>query len=553
MNNPFERLARDKEEAELELAELVQSTDAESLLTCMIGQLLLMSPEQNIGDKFGNHAAMLETLAKAYIPRFGYNTKLRISPFLTNHCYGVLEKIVRGKMFESMASSKQSENTSGIASQLNMHSQIVRGSAYPEQTYNKIEKVQGRFDSWFDKKVSISPSRTVQVVLGLIKHAEAAGTDTLTDVRESGEEWRTNYQVVAKTKKRTANEQQFLDMFPKGNNGADSAFCCGYSAKLNELMTELLPVELSELKVEPKLSEIEVSAFKALFCVNRETIADVKHMQRKTFYEQTSGKVVFSEISNGFDVIWDKFEEIAKQDNKFYSSRYQKHKATWLEQRAYDHLCKIFPESCVYRNLSYPDPTKETGTTELDLAVKWGPFLLIVEAKAKQFRFESVTGDAARLRTDIKNNVADAYQQSLRAIQYIEQSKSCQFIEEDTKRILSFSSDDIHRIFPVSISFHHLAGVATQLGELKDIGLFVEGKYPFSICESDLELLTKVDLTPDVFLHYVSKRLDVLRDSTRWQGDELDLISAYLDCRLLLPNMMDESQEMFDGISFGGY
>ncbi|MEC8325046.1 MAG: hypothetical protein VX100_02865 [Pseudomonadota bacterium] len=94
MNNPFERLVRDKEEAERELAELVQSTDAESLLTCMISQLLLMSPEQNIGDKFGNHAAMLETLAKVCIPRFGDNTALLISPFLTNHCYGVLEKIV---------------------------------------------------------------------------------------------------------------------------------------------------------------------------------------------------------------------------------------------------------------------------------------------------------------------------------------------------------------------------------------------------------------------------------------------------------------------------
>ena len=553
MTNPFESLENDKKEAEGKLLELVKSVNAEALLSCLISQLLLINPEKNLGDEFGNHPAMLEILAKACIPNFGKNTELPISPFITDHCYSLLEKIAQGKMFENLPPPGEGEDLSEIVTQLKMYSQIVRGSAYPEQTYNKIEKVQGRFDNWFNNQVGLSPSRAVQIVQGLVKRVEAIGTDTLQVVRNSGKEWRANYQEVAKTKKRTVKEQQFFDLFPKGKEGENSAFYCGYAAKLNEVMPELMPVELSELDIKPRLTIAEVTAFKALFCVNKDSIVDVTHMQRKTFYELTSGKVIFSEISNSYDVIWDKFEEIAKKNEKFYSSRYQKHKANWLEQRAYEHLCKIFPETCVYRNLNYPDPTKENGSTELDLAVKWGPFLLIIEAKAKQFRFESVTGDAARLRTDIKNNVADAYQQSLRAIQYIDKSKKCQFIEGGTKRSLVFSSDDIHRIFPISISFHHLAGVATQLNDLKDLGLFVEQKYPFSICESDIELLSKVNLTPDVFLHYVSKRLEVLEDTTRWQGDELDLISAYLDCRLLIPNMMGESQEIPDAISFGGY
>ncbi len=551
--NPFEKLLYAKKEAEEELSQIVTATNAEALLTCMISQLLLMSPEQNIGDEFGNHPAMLEILAKECIPSFGKNSDLPISPLLTNHCYALLETIAQGKMFENFPSSTSGESASEIVAHLEMYSQIVRGSAYPEQTYFKIEQVQGRFDNWFEKTVGISPSRTVQVVLALVKHAETMGTSTLDDVRAAGNELKEKYQAILKTKKRTESEQQFLDTFPKGKDGIAGAFCCGYSAKLNEIMPELLPVELTELEIQPRLNDTEKSAFKELFSVNKDSIANVEHMQRKTFYEHTSGKIIFSEISNSFDVIWDKFEEIAKNDGKFYSSRYQKHKANWLEQRAYKHLCSIFPEHCVYRNLSYVDPTKENGTTELDLAVKWGPFLLIIEAKAKQFRFESVTGDAGRLRTDIKKNVADSYEQSLRAIQYIEENEKCEFTEIDSKRLLSFSRNDVHRIFPISMSFHHLAGVATQLNELSELGLFVEQKYPFSICDSDFELLTKAQLSPDTFLHYISRRLEVLQSNIRWQGDELDLISAYLDSRLLLPNMMDPSQETPDSISFGGY
>ena len=551
--NPFQKLIEAKTEAEAELENIVSTSNSEALLTCMIAQLLLASPEQNIGDEFGNHPAMLDVMAKACIPHFGKCSDLPISPMLTNHCYRLLEKIVQGNMFANLPISNNGKSVSDIVAHLAMYSQVVRGSAFPEQTSYKIEQVQGRFDSWYDKSVGISPTRAVQTIWVLIKHVESVGTETLEDVRAAGKKLQKFYKKALKAKNKSKEEYEFLKNFPKGKDGEIGAFCCGYSARLNELMSELLPVALNDIKIVPKLSNNEVLAFKKLFCVNSDNINDVEHMQRKTFYEYTSGKIAFSEISNGFDVIWDTFEALARKDPNFFSSRYQKHKANWLEQRTYQHLCKIFPIDNVYQNLSYPDPDRETGTTELDLAVKWGPFLLVVEAKAKQFRFEAVTGDAGRLRTDIKNNIADAYQQSLRAIKYIEKNESCEFIEADSKRVLRLSFKDIHRIYPISVSFHHLAGVATQLNELKELGLFIDDKYPFSICDSDLELLTKANFTPDVFLHYISKRLEILQSEIRWQGDELDLISAYLDCRLLLPNMMDASQEIPDSISFGGY
>ncbi|MGK0271380.1 MAG: hypothetical protein ACI88H_002039 [Cocleimonas sp.] len=187
----------------------------------------------------------------------------------------------------------------------------------------------------------------------------------------------------------------------------------------------------------------------------------------------------------------------------------------------------------------------------MDLAVKWGPFLLVVEAKAKQFRFEGRVGDKGRLRTDIVKNVEDGFEQTLRVKRYIENNKKCNFKEKNTERELHFKSDDIKKIFPISVTFNHLSDIATRLNELEELNLFTDRDYPFCICESDFELLTKSQITPDIFLYYIQRRIELLNDSRRWIGDELDLFSAYLDCRLIFRNMTTEQD--VDALYLSGY
>ena len=311
------------------------------------------------------------------------------------------------------------------------------------------------------------------------------------------------------------------------------------------------PVNLEQLEIIPTVTTNEANAFKTLFSVGKSNIDQVKHIQRKPFYQLLDGRILFGDISNAYDVVFDEFETIAKQDNKFYSKFYQKHKANWLEKRAYEHLCCIFPKKDIFQSLCYPDPDIDNGNTELDLAVKWGPFLLVVEAKAKQFRFEGRVGDKGRLRTDIVKNVEDGFEQTLRVKRYIENNEKCKFKEKTTERELCFKSSDIKKIFPISITFNHLADIATRLNELEELNLFTDRDYPFCICESDFELLTKSQITPDIFLHYIQRRIELLNDNRRWIGDELDLFSAYLDCRLIFDNM--STDQNVDTLYLSGY
>ena len=131
-------------------------------------------------------------------------------------------------------------------------------------------------------------------------------------------------------------------------------------------------------------------------------------------------RVFLIDISNALDVLWEQYEEAAKRDPSFFSSRYQKAKAKWLEQEVKKCLSKIFPHDCIYINLSYPDPNKDLGIAEIDCIVDWGPFLVLIESKAKQFQVKSQLGNVARLYADIKANITDAFDQVKRAARYIE-------------------------------------------------------------------------------------------------------------------------------------
>lgn len=66
----------------------------------------------------------------------------------------------------------------------------------------------------------------------------------------------------------------------------------------------------------------------------------------------------------------------------------------------------------------------------------------------------------------------------------------------------------------------------------KNLGLFRSEEYPFSISIADLETVTNFCDGPDVFLHYIEKRLATQRISLTIRADELDFFGAYLQTRL---------------------
>ena len=256
----------------------------------------------------------------------------------------------------------------------------------PEQTAQRIIEIQGHFDTLFKSKAGICPSKAVEIIFLIIQYVEIVYNSNCDKFHEYGNLHEENYKRLKKKKQLDKDEREILETFKDANSARGFAFF----SKLNEVMPKVLPVHIESLATQEPVTKLEADALKKLIGISKGTINQDTEIQRFPLYILNSGKVLIGNLSNCFDVLWDNFEGIAKSDSKLYD-RYQKYKSKWLESTGRKYLERIFPPESVYETLDYPNPDK-SGTTELDLAVKWGPFLLLVEAKAKQFRFESMRG-----------------------------------------------------------------------------------------------------------------------------------------------------------------
>lgn len=351
------------------------------------------------------------------------------------------------------------------------------------------------------------------------------------DAREHAEKVRMEWRRARRERPKQRDEFQhrLLSIFRK----EEDAWFFGRVQRQSELAPDQLPTSLTSLtSLSPSPTETEWEGLISLIGLTRDgrkAMTDPIEVRQKSLFVLPDRRVILIDLANAMDALWDAFEKIAKSDDRFFDSQYQPKKAKWLEEQIVEYLAKIFPKVNIFSDLSYPDLTK-TGkaTAELDIAVSWGPFLVLVEAKAKQFRLESQLGDVGRLRTDIKKNVEDAFEQARRAAKYIADTPKPELTEIATGRKLLINKKKIQRTYLLTVSLHQLANLATRLAVFQDLGLFKDGEYPLSISLADLEFVTEFCDGPDVFLHYIQTRLDLQKTQQNLLIDELDFLGAYL-------------------------
>lgn len=537
--------------AESDLIALLNEVDPGTLLITGMAKML-SGPEGETSEAFGTNPVLVELLAFYALSSSSENDKRSLTPMDLFNCIDLLNKLLNAKSFRGMGGSGENLDSSPTDF-LEMYSDVVRGNAFPEQTAGKILQIQGRFDNWFKAKVGVSPSRAIDIFYCCIGHAEDRLNETLDSVRNYANTEIANWNSDNKSIEAIVDGESLTIQ----TETREDALAYLGMTKFIEKTSELYPVRLADLPLVPVVTLEEEESLKELISVSSITfdkITGQEDIRKYPLYTFEDGRCALSSLSSALDYLWEAFEAVAKSDQSFYDRRYQKFKAKWVEDKTVELLKRIIPHHLVYKTLDYPDRSRGgVSTTELDIAVVWEPFIILIEVKAKQFRFESQTGDAGRLRTDIRANVEDAHKQALRALEYINSSESVDFVERASERVLTINKGETYKIFPISLTLHSLQTLPIQLDKTKELGLFQNGDFPFSICLSDLDLITRTCQTPDVLLHYIEKRLLLVNDSEEdYLGDEIDLFSAYLDTRLHRNNYISPDQQV-TGIMMSGY
>jgi hypothetical protein len=430
---------------------------------------------------------------------------------------------------EALNRSQSGDDLNALISRFRRDAQLIRGSAYPEQTSEEIREIAGHFDPWFHENLGASATQLVDLLWSIPRSAEAKINKWLSRLFDESRSL-AERSSFALARRRPVSRRLAQHLKRLSNNAAlDHIASHAYLT---------LPIGRIDCQM-PDGSHPSVVLWNSLISLigltRQHAIegTDFLVARRRPLFTFGNGRVLVADLSNAFDCLWDALDARAKTDEGFYQ-RFQARKAEWLEEKTTEDLRRVFGDECVYKDLVYPDPDKpdQDATTQLDLAIRWGPFLVLGEAKAKQFRLEGQLGDVGRLRTDLKANVEDAFHQALRAQRYLASVDEAEFRERRTDRVLRVQRGKLRRIYLITVSLHLLGTAINRLANLQKLGLFANGEYPWAVSLADLDIITRFVEGPHVFLHYLERRRAIERGSIFPLNDDLDLFGAYLKTRL---------------------
>lgn len=522
----------------LRLEGYVKKYNSNSLFSSVYALLLFKWISRNV-DRDGELATVvLEWFAFYTYPNF--NSEPEEADFRTcDEIVNLLYELLNLRPLSNLNIENKQEDLdekTGIRDEVKrnilMETELVRSSAYPIQTKEEILEIQGEYSTQFESLIGINPSRAVAILYAIASAHMKVLNDQKPDIQLKAIEIEEDWQRIQRkqAKDRTKQENDFYSLF----KNKDYVFEYGFNKGLVDISTQF-PVGINDVELEVIPTQREWDALATLIGFSRNSINEMNtriEVASKPLFIVDENKVLLLDVGNALDALWQSFDSIAKT-NQSFGDRYSKTKGDWLESKAKHSVGQLFPNKSVYVGLTYPDPYKEeNATTELDMAIRWGPFLLLFELKAKQFRIESQQGDVNKFRNDIKKNVSEAFYQAERATKYIYQTDIAVFKEKESDRLLRIDKTKLEKVFLITISQHYLAGFASQLRQLQPLNLFQNDEYPISMSIACLEMITSVCESPEVFIHYLHKRQLLLSSDKKVLGDELDIFGSYLDTRL---------------------
>lgn len=247
---------REKGETELcdtiaKLEKLVESVDAVRLFLAAVANTSF-GPEGSFSEiTHGDIPAKIETLAYYAYPFFG-KSQQEITPWHINECIEILDKILALRLMvpHFPKDDREPDPLEEIVTTVRIQAEVVRGSAFPEQTSSEIISIQGRFENWFKEATSIGPTRAQAILWSIIRAQEKGINSVMPDIRKQVQAAGKKWQEIRKKSPRSRSpaEDNLLEVLQ--DEQAAKAFEFVYS--LNTIASEVLPIGLNDVNdLEP--------------------------------------------------------------------------------------------------------------------------------------------------------------------------------------------------------------------------------------------------------------------------------------------------------------
>ena len=493
VDNYVKELGNQLKDAERRLSRIAQRHDPDALY-CSVYLLELLEAGHNYRESTHGHiSSMLEMLASMLFKQ-KINRLLKPTVKIVRETRRLLSDYHRTFTLLPPIQSGYDLLDPELQFSMKLHSAIVRGSGYPEQTSKKIIDVHSRLNHYYKKSIKVSAKELV---------------DTL---------WAVG----------SAMQDKFNGWFQ-----AQSAEQTGIPYdELVEKAKEILPISYSDL--DSSCIRIEaLSALIDLIGMTQDRMSGIKNhysIKDRPLICLSNNTVVFADISNALDALWNALEnQIIKSK---HAQQYYRIRSEWTATAAKEIFQRVFGEEYVFSGLDYSDPDHPGSTAELDLLIQRMPFLVIGEVKSGHFRELRSENDAGKVKSDIKSNIYSALSQAERAKRLIEANSSATFRERKSGKSILIRQTEYSHIYCLGITLGDITPISLHIRDVLGEQPERDESKQYVINLNDLNLIMSFVEYPEVFIHYLSKRIELIRSGTTVMADELTMYGAYLECRL---------------------
>jgi hypothetical protein len=401
-----------------------------------------------------------------------------------------------------------------------IYSLWVRGDAYPHQFFGFASELYSPHDQWFQSKLGFTIKDALQIVRAIREELNRRVNESADNARQNAPIEAEKYWAEAQMAQITRDELEQRVAIHLHYGAAKSLLCFSV-----EEICEVSGVELETCKAflkrmsqpfgyhNPKFPNSFTDAKKAPWDYN--TVEERPFLQHGDCYWFFTNPMIASVLFYTF------FFDL--MDDKQYKPAFEKTRGDFVERKVFEYVSRIFPQDMIFLNPEYPD-----GNEFSDVVVLHDGKILIFQCKAKGLtRNARVGGDFLQLRTDMQAAIRDAFNQAVRARQYIRNSENPALNVKGMR--LTIDGTFITDIYLITVTLMPLLMFVTRFENIEDaLGLFPDKEYPFSLALGDLDILTQIVKSPAMFLQYVNRRLTIEKTSFGVHADEIDLLGFYL-------------------------
>lgn len=225
---------------------------------------------------------------------------------------------------------------------------------------------------------------------------------------------------------------------------------------------------------------------------------------------------------------------IKKADVKYYNEKfigksYSLSRDNYLESKTTELFEKLIPKSEFYTNCKYrtKDENGNDYETELDLLIFSNNAIYLVEMKSGSLNSAAKRGALKSLTGKLREVVGYGAYQNFRALEYILNTTKPVFKTSDGEEI---TIDKTKRIFRITITFEHLAGLIAYMYDLKELGV-IDNNVDFAWTCSIFDLMIFSDIleSENDFIDYLELRIKLYQRPEMTILDEIDLLGYFLE------------------------